>query len=99
MDVYSIVSGTGLILAAILAPGIAVTFAVFPRVEELTWAERLGLGLVFGLLPQLVMLFLAKNFSVAVTGASTWLAVLAVTAVGFAVWRMRSGRVYISPAK
>ncbi len=82
-----------------MVPGIAVTFAAFPRVDELTWAERLGLGLVFGLLPQLVMLFLAKNVSVAVTGSSTWLVVLAVTAGGFAVWRLRSGRVYISPAK
>jgi len=99
MDVYSIVSGTGLILAALLVPGLAVTFAIYPRADDVTWAERLGLGLVLGLLPQLVMLFITKNLSVAVTGSSMWLVVLAVTALGAVAWRMRSGQVYISAAK
>ncbi|MFH1055256.1 MAG: hypothetical protein V1744_04080 [Candidatus Altiarchaeota archaeon] len=89
MDAFQIVWGTSLILAAILLPGLAVTFAIFPKKGQVNPPERIGLGLIFGILPQLMLYFLMKNLSIQSTTSTTTLSVLLVTAVGLAVWYKR----------
>jgi hypothetical protein len=89
MDAYLIIWGTSLILAAILLPGLAVTLAMFPRLNDIRWAERLGLSLVFGIIPELALYFLSNNLNVPITKTTSQTAVAAVTAIGIIVWRLR----------
>jgi|WetSurMetagenome_2_1015567.scaffolds.fasta_scaffold129925_2 hypothetical protein len=98
MEAYHILWGSALILASILAPGFALTFAVFPLAESVKWAERLGLALVFGMVPELLLYFLTKNLSVPVTVETSQLALAAVTGLGILVYVLRTRSTSTSPA-
>jgi uncharacterized membrane protein len=90
MDAYVIIWETAFILAAILAPGIALTFALFPMARDVSWSERLGLGLVLGLVPQVILYFLTVNAGVPMTEWTTLGTMASVTAFGAIVWKLRS---------
>jgi len=90
MDAYQIILGTAMILAVILAPGLALTLALFPKLDEIRWAERIGLGLLFGLMPQVILYFLTKNISVPVTEFTVQATIFGVTLVSAAIWMVRS---------
>jgi len=92
MDLWPIIKGTGLILIFFLAPGLALTLAIFPGINQIKWAERIGLGLVLGLTPQVILYFLTKNFSVPVTTETSQAAILGVTLVGAAIWAYRKDK-------
>ncbi|MFH0862952.1 MAG: hypothetical protein V1875_07990 [Candidatus Altiarchaeota archaeon] len=90
MDAYTIIFGTALILAAIMVPGFALTAAVMPSAGGIRWSERLGLSLVFGLTPYLLLHFLTKNMNLQITTETTLLTIAAVTIASAAVWKMRT---------
>jgi len=90
MDGFQIFLGTGLILAAVLLPGLSITLALFPKWDDVRWAERLGLGLVFGITPELVLYFLSSNIqAVPVTSGTTLASIFLFTAAGLAVYMRR----------
>jgi len=89
MDAYQIVWGTTLILAAILAPGLSVSLALIPRIGDIDWAERLGLALIFGITPHVILHFLDKNASVPLTETSSLASIFGVTAAGLIIWNIR----------
>jgi hypothetical protein len=90
MEPTQILTGTGLILAAIIVPGLAVTLAVIPKLDEIKWPERFGLSLIFGLVPQLMIYFLSNNLNVPITTVSSQAAIAGVTVLGLVVWKIRS---------
>jgi uncharacterized membrane protein len=92
MEGSQILWGTMLIVAYILIPGVAVTFGLFPRKDQISLAERFGLALVFGLLPQLLLYFLTRNFAVPVTTETSYIASALVTAAGLIAWKMRGAK-------
>ena len=89
MELNSVLLGTTLIVTTIGVPGLAVTFALFPRVNEIRWSERLGLSLVCGLLPYLLLYFSAKNLSIPITQTTSQAAIAGVTLLGLAGWSIR----------
>jgi uncharacterized membrane protein len=90
MDPGMIIWGTVLILAAIMAPGLALTFAVMPKMSDVRMAERLGLSLVFGISPYLLLHFLTKNVNFPITEATTQGTILGITVAAAAVWALRN---------
>ena len=92
MEPFTIIWGTALILAAIMMPGFAMTFAFMPAANSIRWSERLGLSFVFGLTPYLLLHFLTKNISLQITTESTLLTIVVITAASAAVWKMRAGK-------
>jgi uncharacterized membrane protein len=90
MEGSQIIVKTALITLALTLPGLAVTLAVFPRKEQLKYAERLGLSFLFGAVPQLVIYFGSVNLGVPINSATSALAIAGVTAAGVVVWRLRT---------
>lgn len=72
-----------------MVPGFAVTLALFPRMGQISWAERIGSSFVFGITPQLLLYFLAKNLSVPIDTTTSLAAVAVITVAGVAVWKRR----------
>jgi hypothetical protein len=89
MDFMHILVGSIGILAFLLIPGIALGLAAFPRKQDIGNVERIGISLLFGLLPTFLQYFLDKNFSIPINTANTQLMIAAVTALGIMVWVIR----------
>jgi hypothetical protein len=89
MDFMHILVGSIGILVFLLIPGIALGLAVFPRKQDIGNVERIGISLLFGLLPTFIQYFLDKNFSIPINTANTQLIIAAVTALGIMVWVIR----------
>jgi len=92
MDGSSIILGTVLLLVLVLMPGMAVTLAVFPRWKQITFIERLGLSVIMGILPELIIYFLNKNAGVTITFATTLSSILLVTVLSFLVYYKRRSK-------
>jgi uncharacterized membrane protein len=90
METGQIIWGSALLVLLVFAPGLAVTLALFPGLNQITWSERIGLSFVFGLIPQLILYFLTKNLSVPVTTTTSFLLVFLVIAAGLVVWKRRT---------
>jgi 4-hydroxybenzoate polyprenyltransferase len=89
MEYTQILFGTAVITMAVLVPGISLTLAAIPDLKRITWAERIGLGLVFGMLPQLALYFLTRNFHLPVNTYTSTSALIVPTALGIGVWEYR----------
>jgi uncharacterized membrane protein len=89
MEVAAIALGTTLILLTLLIPGFALTFALFPRTTEIKGSERFGLAFVFGLVPQLLSYFLAKNASIPINETTTYAVLAATSLAGVVIWQYR----------
>jgi uncharacterized membrane protein len=89
MDFMQILVGSIGILAFILIPGIALSLAFFPRKQDIGTVERIGMSLLFGVVPTFIQYFLDKNFSIPINTANTYLILEAVTALGIMIWIIR----------
>lgn len=92
MDLFTIATGTILIILLILIPGISLSLALFPKKEELDPVERIGVSFVLGLTPQFLLYFGDKNLFVSTTTLTTAGTILLVTLIGLAIWRLRLKR-------
>ena len=89
MEGSSVILGSILLLVLILVPGVAMTLALFPKWKEINFVERLGLAVLMGLLPQLLLYLLNKNFGVEITSMTSILAILIITAFGVVIYYQR----------
>jgi len=90
MEALQIIWASTLMVFSVFTPGLAMTLALFPKVNRIKWVERIGLAFVFGMIPQLTLYFLAKNLSVPITTVTSTLFILVFTMAGFIVWKKRS---------
>jgi uncharacterized membrane protein len=90
MDAYLILKGTLFITAALLVPGVSLTYAIFPRKGDLRSVERFGLSLVLCFVPMVLVYFASKNLNVPVTGASVWASIIGVSVLAAGVFMQRS---------
>jgi len=89
MEPFAIIKATILISFVILFPGLLVTLAIFPKKDEIQLIERLGLSFVFGLIPQLILYFLDKNFSVPINSSTTLTIIVIVSVISIVIWQLR----------
>ncbi|MBD3388605.1 MAG: DUF1616 domain-containing protein [Candidatus Altiarchaeales archaeon] len=89
MEAFQIIWVSAFLVLLVFVPGLAVTLALFPKKRGLTWSERLGLSLIFGLAPQLLLYFLTKNLGMPINTLTSSLAIAFVTLAGIAVWKKR----------
>ncbi len=89
MEWSQIVWGSALLVLGVFAPGFALTLAAFPKIEQIPWAERIGISFIFGFVPSLILYFTAKNLSIKITTGSSALVMLAVIGAGVGVWMIR----------
>jgi uncharacterized membrane protein len=89
MDVGHIVFSTVVLSLAILIPGIAISFAVFPKKEDLNTVERAGLSMIFGFIPSLISYFNAKNLHVPIDVMTSSATIAFTTFLAFVIWLFR----------
>jgi len=92
MERWQIIKGTVVILSLVLIPGFALSLALYPRKDELDFSERLALSFLLGLVPELILYILDKNFAIATTMKSVWMVVMVCTLAGVVIWRIRLQR-------
>jgi uncharacterized membrane protein len=90
MDLVTILIGTFGMILVVFIPGISLTMALFPKKEDLELIERLGVSLVLGLVPQVILYFGSKNFFVSIDAINTAATILLVSLIGIVVWWIRS---------
>ncbi len=71
-------------------PGYVLSYAFFPKKKDLDLMERIALsfGLSFALIP-LAVFFLNKFLKVPITVYSSFSIIVAITLIGFIVWKKR----------
>ncbi|VVB54798.1 Uncharacterised protein [uncultured archaeon] len=89
MDAVTAVKGTIVLMALLLIPGIAISYAIFPRKQDLDVLERLGYSFILGLTPPLILYFLSKTFEVPANPTTTTATFIFVTIAALAIWKMR----------
>ena len=87
------------VLAGILIPGFSLTLPLYPRLRDLEAAERLGLSMVLGLSPAVLMYFLDKNLGLAFDSANTLAAYAFITITGIGLWVMGGGGGFIKKSE
>lgn len=92
MDASSIITGSYLLLLAVLVPGVSASLALFPRLDAISFSERLGFSLVFGFLPSLVLYFNVKNLNIPITETSSIVTYAGVTLFCLGVFFLRRSK-------
>ena len=83
------ITAIGMILIVIV-PGVFLSLALFPKKKDLDIVERLGVGMVLGLMPQFILYFGDKNLSMPITSFTSTAAVVLVSLLGLAIWQVRA---------
>ncbi len=91
MDLSAILEITAVMAAYVMVPGIMLTLAIFPRKEDVSLVERLGLSMALGLAPTFILYALDKNLMVPINTSTTFMTFLAVSLAGFGIWQVRRG--------
>jgi uncharacterized membrane protein len=89
MDLSAILMISAVMAAYVMIPGLMLTLAIFPKKEDISTVERLGISMALGLAPTFILYALDKNFLVSINTATTFATFLAVSLVGFGVWQVR----------
>jgi uncharacterized membrane protein len=89
MEGFSILVGTVLLMALILAPGLALTMALFPKWRQITFVERAGLAVLLGTLPQVLLYFVNKNTGIGISAMTSISSIVLVVAMGVFVYYRR----------
>jgi len=82
------ITAIGMILI-VMVPGVFLSLALFPGKKDLDIVERLGVGMILGLMPQFILYFGDKNLSTPITTFTSTAVVVLVSLIGLAVWQVR----------
>lgn len=89
MDLSAILKITAAMTAYVMIPGLMLTLAIFPKKEDISTVERLGISIALGLAPTFILYALDKNFLVPINAFTTFATFLVVSLAGFGVWQVR----------
>jgi len=79
------------LLFAIFVPGYMLSFALFPRKNEIDWMERVGLSFAMSVIFIPLLLFLLNSlFAVKLDQFSSWAAVIFFIVIGIIGYLFRS---------
>lgn len=93
MSWWTVMWSASTIIAIILISGYCLTLAVFPKKNEIDMPERLGMSIILGFTPFLLLYFFDKNLNIPINFATTLFFILLTCAAGLAVWFLRKRRV------
>ncbi len=91
MDIISIIPGLIAIALAVSIPGYALSLAVFPKKGELDIFERIAFSFILSIaVPALLLLAGNMLLGVRINFISVSIAYIAISAIGFAAFAVRS---------
>ncbi|MEM2918222.1 MAG: hypothetical protein QXY62_01815 [Candidatus Altiarchaeota archaeon] len=89
MELFTVIWVSISILLLLLIPGIAMSFAIFPKKDDLELLYRFGISLVLGFTPFFLLYFAEKNFFMPVNLETTSAAILFVFFISMIIWFLR----------
>lgn len=89
-----IIEGTIGILFLLMVPGLAVSLALYPKKDEISFAERAGMSFILGLIPHFLLYAASKNLDIPVNTTTTLLYAGAVSAIGLVLWQIRTRNIH-----
>jgi len=89
MDLSAILEIVFVMVAYVMVPGVMLTLAIFPKKDDVSIVERLGISMALGLAPTFILYALDKNFLVPINTTTTFITFLAVSLAGLGIWQLR----------
>ncbi len=89
MTIFEVIYSAVIIVGIVMFSGFCLTLALFPKNDEIDILDRLGLSVILGFTPYVVLYFLDKNFNVPINFLTSVLCFMIIIVAGLAVWRYR----------
>ena len=93
MTVFEVLYSAVIIIGIVVISGFCLTLAIFPKRDEIETLERLGLSVILGFTPFVLLYFFDKNFNVPFNFITSVLFVLIVCIAGLLIWTYRKNKV------
>ncbi|NCN65154.1 MAG: hypothetical protein GW779_04555 [Candidatus Altiarchaeum hamiconexum] len=91
MTLFEVLYSAVIIIGIVVISGFCLTLAIFPKRDEIEIIERLGLSVILGFTPFVMLYFFDKNFNVPINFITSVLFVVIVCIAGLAIWIHRKG--------
>lgn len=91
MTIFEVFYSAIIIIGIVVISGFCLSLAIFPKKDEIDFLDRIGLSVILGFTPFVLLYFFDKNFSVPINFATSVFFVLFVCIAGLIVWAYRSG--------
>jgi len=91
MTPFEVFGGAVITIALILISGYCLTLGLFPK-KEIDSVERLGLSVILGFTPFVLLYFFDKNLNVPINLVTSLSFFLLTCLVGIAMWKYRSSK-------
>lgn len=92
MTMFEVFYSAVIIIGIVIVSGFCLTLAIFPKKNEIDIIERLGLSVILGFTPFVLLYFFDKNFNVPINFATSVLFVLGTCIIGLAIWKLRKSK-------
>lgn len=92
MTIFEVFYSAVIIIGIVLISGFCLTLAIFPKRNEIDIIERLGLSVILGFTPFVLIYFFDKNFNVPINFITSVLFVLGTCVAGLSVWWFRKSK-------
>ncbi len=93
MTMFEVIYSAVIIIGIVVISGFCLTLAIFPKKNEIEILERLGLSVILGFTPFVLLYFFDKNFNVPINFITSVLFVLWTCVIGLAVWMLRKSKI------
>lgn len=93
MTMFEVIYSAVIIIGIVVISGFCLTLAIFPKKNEIEILERLGLSVILGFTPFVLLYFFDKNFNVPINFITSVLFVLGTCVIGLAVWMFKKSKI------
>lgn len=93
MDTQTIITGSVAMMGLLVIPGYSLTMGLFSR-KELNLSWKIGLSVLLGLVPPLILYALNKNAGIPINTNTSTLSLVFVTCVGVVLWWSNRGKLH-----
>jgi len=95
MTVFEVIYSAAIIIGIVMLSGFCLTLAIFPKKDEIDTLDRLGLSVILGFMPFVLLYFFDKNFNVPINFITSVLFVLTVCIAGLLIWMYRKNKINV----
>lgn len=94
MTVFEVFYSSVIIIGIVMISGFCLTLAIFPKRNEIDTIERLGLSVILGFTPFVMLYFFDKNFNVPINFITSvfFVAVVCVSGLVIRWWRLGAAK-------
>lgn len=93
MELITIIWASIGIILAIMIPGTVISFAIFPKRNDLEFVNRLGISIVLGFIPYVFLYLFEKGFYTHINFLTVISTILGLTMLGVMGWYVRKENV------